>query len=409
MFIIGYLTITICSFAIAAFLKIRLQTKVWILALMMGIFGFFVVPDITSKIDALPYLYSLNYYRTVLEFKGVGALWHLIEVGGNSSVVTNTQLMTFQASPVMGLIMFICTFLSNPFFLGLIAFLDYFFVLKIIALVTTQNKLPDIYFAISYLIYMCLFVYTNAVGGIRNNLVGTFYAYFFLRYVVNKCPLWSYSTLWLCIVAIILSLIHPFTMLLFIISILAVIMHRTWEYRVIDVLLVFQRFFQKTIINLLVPLSTLPFFGNILSKSDQYLGDNITLFISSRANWIRDVSRLLIMIVILIIVWKSCSKYLDRKYLEFVIMLICFTFGSVHDQVLFERCLLVLLPIMSPFITILPRTIKDKMQLMHSNVLLVSLITLMSAYIAMIFIDNLRAGELYYTFLFNSTPAITGI
>lgn len=409
MFVIGYLVITITSFAIAAFLNINLRTKVWLLALLMAIFGFFIVPDITSRIDALPYLYSLDNYREILNTKGIGALWHAIIVG-DSLQSGKTQFMTFQSTPAMGILMFFCTFLPNPFFLSLIAFLDYFFALKIIALVTTHNHFSDFWFGIGYLAFMGLFVYTNAVGGVRNNLVGTVYAYFFLQYVIKDYSLWSYATIRLCIIATILSLIHPFTLLLFLLSMLVIILHRTWEYRIMDVLLFFQHLFQKMIISFLMPLSTIPFFGSILDKSDQYLGSNITLFISSRANWVRDFIRLLVMMIILIVVCHECHQYINSKYIEFVVMLMCFICGSVHDQVLFERCLLVLLPIMLPFITIFFKIVIDRSQLiLEHNFFFVSLFLIVFFYIGIVYIDNLRAGELYYTFLFNSSSMITGI
>lgn len=414
MFVIGYVTCTAISFAIAAFLKINLRLKVWILALLMGLFGFFVVPSITSKIDALPYLYTLNAVRIKLYTKGAIAAWKMLAIGDGESVNTiattmGFRSMTFQATPVMGLIIFICAFFPNSIFLFIIAFLDYFFALKLIELIVEENKMSSLDFALSYLMFMCLFVYTNAVGGVRNNLVGTIYAYAFLHYLSARHNFISWATLWLVLTAFALSLIHPFTLILFIFSLLSLILNKVWELRTVDILLVCQRFFQKDLLTFLKPLSVIPFVGSILSKSDQYLGENITLFISSRANWIRDFARLFIMILVLLLVRKKCKSMVSNIYVEFVIMLICYAIGSIQDQVVFERCLLVLLPMMLPVLACIPELLFNSLkQITNADAIKLLLLIGFAAYISVCFIDNLRAGELYYTFLFNSNSVISG-
>ena len=75
MFVVGYLLIMVISFEIAYFLRLSLGTKVVILAGLMAVFAFFVVPDVTSRIDALPYLSSLNDIRAVCHSKGIAAGW----------------------------------------------------------------------------------------------------------------------------------------------------------------------------------------------------------------------------------------------------------------------------------------------------------------------------------------------
>lgn len=414
MFILGYVILTIVSFAIAAFLKINLKFKIWILAILMGLFGYFIVPSVTSKIDALPYLYTLNAVRAKLYTKGVSAAWNMLAVGGGETIgKVSTSIgfrpMTFQATPVMGIVMFTCAFFPNPFFLFIVAFIDYFFALKIIELIVKKNNLSNLDFALTYLVFMCLFVYTNAVGGVRNNLVGTIYAYVYLHYIEKKPKIISCSTIWLILMASILSLIHPFTIILFVFSMFSLILNKVWQLRLVNVLLLFQRFFQQRLLTFIKPLSVIPFVGSILLKSDQYLGENITLFISSRANWIRDFARLFVMIAILILVRKKCRTMIGNTYIEFIIMLICYAVGSIQDQVIFERCLLVLLPMMLPILTCLPSlTFNGLHQFTSTDMIKFLLLISLVVYISICFIDNLRAGELYYTFLFNSSPVISG-
>lgn len=411
MFIILYVLAVIVSFTIIAFLNINSRGKVWIVGILMGIFGFLLVPSISSQIDALPYLYSLNAIRSTLHIKGVAAAWNMLQIGHGTSNLPEVagvfHPMTFQATPVMGILMFLFAFLPNPFFLGFIAFIDYFFALKIIELVVRRGHLSDLEFAVTYLIFMMLFVYTNAVGGVRNNLVGVVYGYAFLSYLDSKPQVISFATLRLLVMAILLALIHPFTMVIFTFSILDMILKRVWELRLTDILLLIQRTFQQSFFSLIKPFSAIPFVGSILTKSNQYVGDNITLFISSRANWIRDFARLFALLLILFLVCKYSHHIVDHKFTEFMIMLMCFTIGSIHDQVVFERCLLVMLPLMLPYIAYVPSLIWNGLSSL-SNIDFVKVMMLLTLmiYVMTCFIDNLRAGELYYTFVLNSNPAI---
>lgn len=407
MFIIGYLIAMVTSFCIAYFLKVSLSFKTLILAMIMAIFAFFVVPDINSRIDALPYLFSLNNIRFILHNKGIAAAWHLIYAVKPTN--TLTQTMSFSGTPVMGLIMLVFSLLPNPFFLAAIAFMDYFFVLKSIQLIVSHNNLPHKIYAYSYLIFMALFVYTNAVGGVRNNFVGTVLGYTYLKYFTDNRPIKSLATINVLVITLILMMIHPFTLLLFILFCLALFLKKHWEYWVADGILILHSSFQQIIFTLLTPLSAIPFFGGILDKSNQYLGDNATLFISSFANWVRDFARLIIMIATMIVVYKVAKNKVNPKYTLFVMFLICFSIGAIKDQVLFERCLLVLLPIMIPYITLLPLQIKQSFE-NRSNYLTYKFVFIIfiSSFAIFCLIDNLRAGELYYTFLFNSSPLVNG-
>lgn len=411
MFVVGYLLIMVISFEIAYFLRLSLGTKVVILAGLMAVFAFFVVPDVTSRIDALPYLSSLNDIRAVCHSKGIAAGWKLVhssrQVSDTSSLA---QTMTFSGTPMMAVIMLVFSYLPNPLFLAVIAFVDYFFVLKAIQLVVVRNRLSHQIFAYAYLMFMALIVYTNAVGGIRNNMVGTVYGYFVLKYFMNDNRLISMATLKMVLLTFILAMIHPFTLLLFLILAIVTLFARSWRLlRVSDAVMMLHRFFQQTFFTLLTPFKAIPFVGSILFKSNQYIGDNATLFISSRANWVRDFARLVIMFAIIFALRKFSRRYIDRRYFEFVLLLICFTIGAVQDQVLFERCLLVLLPIMTPYITLLPVVLKKTAMHQPNHLALhYTLILGLALFAFFCLVDNLRAGELYYTFLFNSNPLVTG-
>lgn len=409
MFIIGYLLAMVISFIIAFYVKINLNLKIVILALIMAAFAFFVVPDINSRIDALPYLYSLDNLRYITKTNGLLEAWRVVSSADVTGGGGTSQVMAFGGAPLMGGLMILFSFLPNPVFLAVIAFADYFFVMKSIQLVVNRSKLDEQFFAYGYAIFMALLAFTNAVGGVRNNLVGTVFAYYCLRYFESQNRIWSFATLKMYVLIVVLSLIHPFTLLLGILFTLVIILKKRWQVGIVSILLVFQGPLQSIILLALRPLSFLPFVASILFKSNQYLGDTATMYISSRANWARDLARLVFVVALLVVLRKIMDQYVSHRYTCFVIFLILFAVGAIQDEVLFERCLLVLLPIIAPYLMLLLVSLKNVVT-KQTNYLAgrYAFTMVFLLYATVCLVDNLRAGELYYSFLIGSAPLVTG-
>lgn len=409
MFAICYLLVMIISLVLFAFVDLSLNKKIIIAALLFMIFALIIIPVDTGAVDATKYFSFLDSIRHVRQESGVAMAWKMV----NSNAITlNTSsildpvadTLSFGATPVMGLIMFVMSYLPNEFLMALVAFADYFFAMKIIQVVVEKDHLSKWYFCYGYFTFCCLFVYSAAVSGIRNNFVGTVFAYAALKYTEKNKPIFSWTTIQFLVITVLLSLIHQFTLVLFILFCLVILFNRfkvvMW---LIDlVVLVGQSIFQGPLLALLMPLSGIPFFTSILYKSNQYLGNSATIHISSTANFVRDIARLVILLLLFIVVRKYGQRVIDARYTEFVLLLFCFIIGSFRDQLMFDRCLLVMLPIMLPFITVLPAATY------HSNwsapvavrtaILNLSIIFLFLFSIVCL-TDNLRAGSTYFYFL----------
>ncbi|WCT59950.1 hypothetical protein [Limosilactobacillus portuensis] len=232
-------------------------------------------------------------------------------------------------------------------------------------------------------------------------MVGTVFAYFALKYLENERVFFSWSTISLLLIIILLSLVHPYTLLLGLLLLLVIIF---WRYktilRIIDGLMLLQSFFQRAIIMLLIPLAGIPFFSSIILKSNQYLGKNATILISSTANLFRDIGRLLIFGLLLIITLWVKQQFIDRRYIEFIIIFFYFACGAFFDQLLFERCMLVSLPIILPLIIVLPAEFSSELRSNESislkTVAIYIMMIILCLYAGFCLVDNLRAGTSYY-------------
>lgn len=410
MFAACYLLVMLISLVIFSTINLKLNTKILIAALLFTIFALVIIPLDNGAVDATKYFAFLDYLRHIRKIGGTGAAWMAITSNayssinlGANSLAPVADTLSFAATPVMGLIMLIMSYFPNELLMAIVAFADYYLAMKIIQLVVEKNQLPERYFTIAYLIFCCLFVYSAAVSGIRNNFVGTAFAYAALRYTEQSSPLLSINTVKLITVTLLLSLIHQFTLILFLLFMIAIIFYRTKLIRFFDGGMFLQSFLQGGFLALLRPLAAIPFFSSILYKSTQYLGSGATIHISSTANLVRDLARLAILLLIFSLVHRIDRRFLNQRYTEFVLLLFCFIIGSFRDQLLFDRCLLVMLPIMLPFITLLPVTANIyHLHHPHSAYSFFLYLTVISLGIFSIIClaDNLRAGSTYFYFLF---------
>lgn len=401
MFAVGYLLTILISLAIFLCVRSSLSVKVFIVAMLFMVFSFLIIPKLDSKVDALQYFSSLDAIRTARINHGLTEAWRVINTNPTDTSNSINSVMSFSATPVMALVMLGMSYFPDIVILSVVCFIDYFFALKIIQLVVDKNKLSISYYCFGFIIFCCIFAYSIAVSGIRNNMVGTVFAYFALKYLENERVFFSWSTISLLLIIILLSLVHPYTLLLGLLLLLVIIF---WRYktilRIIDGLMLLQSFFQRAIIMLLIPLAGIPFFSSIILKSNQYLGKNATILISSTANLFRDIGRLLIFGLLLIITLWVKQQFIDRRYIEFIIIFFCFACGAFFDQLLFERCMLVSLPIILPLIIVLPAEFSSELRSNESislkTVAIYIMMIILCLYAGFCLVDNLRAGTSYY-------------
>ncbi len=407
MFAICYLLVMVISTVIFAFIKLKLNTKIIIAALLFTIFALIIIPLDNGAVDATKYFSFLDYIRYVKRIGGLGQAWLAINSNAlSTNPITNNfnvtpDTLSFAATPVMGVIMLVMSYFPNEVLMALVAFFDYYLAMKIVQLVVEDYHLPIKYFIYAYLAFCSLFAYSVAVSGIRNYFVGTVFAYVALHYTKQRPHFCSLATIKLMVITLMLSLIHQFTMILFILFLLAIIFYRSKWIRFFDGLMFMQSFFQSGFLALLQPLEAIPFFSSILYKSNQYLGSNATIHISSTANLARDLAHLAVLLLIFILVYRTSQHFINQRYLEFVTLLFCFIIGSFHDQLLFERCVLVMLPIMLPLITLLPIVVNHyHLYRPHSVYALTLYLTVIgfTIFSVVCLADNLRAGSTYFYF-----------
>lgn len=401
MFAVGYLMTMLISLAIFLCLKVSLNVKILIVAILFMLFSFLIIPKLDSKVDALQYFSSLDAIRVARINHGLIDAWRIINTDSTSVSNSINGVMSFSATPVMAVVMLGMSYFPDIALLSVVCFFDFFFALKIIQLVVNKNRLSILYYCYGFIIFCSIFAYSIAVSGIRNNMVGTIFTYFAFRYLENGYPIISWPTILLLFIIIILSLIHPYTLLLGLL-LLIVITFKKYKValRISDVLMLLQSFFQRTVISLIVPLSSISFFSSIILKSNQYLGKNATILISSTANLFRDIGRLLVFGLLLIITLWIKQRFISQGYIEFVVIFFCFACGAFFDQLLFERCMLVSLPIILPFITVLPAEFNFELNsselITLKSVVTYTMMIILCLYAIFCLIDNLRAGTSYY-------------
>lgn len=401
MFIFGYLIALLISILFILIFRTSLNNKVWIVACIFTCFAILVIPRSGSNVDALKYFSVMDLIRHSGHPNLVQA-WSLINQNSNTIVSSNVPgntTLSFSATPIMGILVMIMSFFPNSFLLGLTTFCTFFFVLKMIQIATEKNHLSTQEFCFGFLIFASLFVFSAAIGGIRNDVVGTIFGWLCFRIAENKSKVTARDWFVMVILAIVLSLIHPFTLILFVLFTLTLLSYHTHWIRIIDGLMVLQTLYQGAVIQLLSLFGGIPFFGSIVYKSSQYLGNNATIHISSTANLIRDICRLIFLLILFVIVEQAKQHQINVRYREFIIMLFCLLIGSARDQLLFDRILLVLLPLMSPYFVVLPNTFMYQVK-KNKGILTYIYIIVLSGYALFSLIDNLRAGFLYYHFAF---------
>lgn len=186
-----------------------------------------------------------------------------------------------------------------------------------------------------------------------------------------------------------LILIHPFSFIALLLHILSqtIEKHRI-IYTILCLVLLCERYLQNILFSLFEKFSSIPLFASLSYKSGQYFGESAYIELSSPFSRIRSICIFVFLLTIIIAATLN-KPDINIRYLGFIIMLACFSCGSLQDEVLFSRTNMFLLFSELPLVYSL---LQRNYQAVHTwkqvptgiiGILLGSLIFLT---------DNLRAG-----------------
>lgn len=360
-------------FLLALFGNRRKGCALLLASLGFGVVGFMMTPNPDLFVDTVRFFETLDTTRMYLDWNPAAGWRYLMDVSG------------YNSTPVMGLIMYALAFLSqNGWLTFLVSFLDIGAGLFIIYEQSRHGKaLSPV--VLAALIYVCLFNFNASVAGVRNTMavfvsVGIVYYYS----TVKKRML---LPVLLCIPLI---LIHPFALFVPVFYILGITYKKcNILFIVLCIIALLQRRFQGIAFGWIDRFSSIPFFGSISFKSDQYFGDGAYIGASSDFGTTRSLLMLVFYIAILCTTFMVKST-LSHRYLGFSILMACFAVGSFGDATLFSRCstamLIVILPVLYDLIASL---LNLGRQYRWSYVLL----AMIGVFSLIVLADNLRAGN----------------
>jgi hypothetical protein len=391
MYAILYIVALIVTLIVFSVTRLRSKSKVVIIALIFGLFALMMTPRDGSSLDIVRYYNDLDLIRLFRENSNLSNTISYINNMGSNSIMGVDMGSTYGSVPMMVAIMYLCSFLANHWLLFMVGFVDILCSLTLINIVANQHgsKKPLL---IGSFLFLSLFIFIAAISGIRTNLVGTIFSvvYYHLSDKLN-----GKRMLIFLVVSIVITLIHPFAMMLVGIALLVRLFQRSkYSTLVIGTVMLGFSIFQSYILSFISKLSFIPFFASISYKGTQYMGDTATIVAGSKMQIYRSLLRLVVFISIFVV-----SKYavkdskVPKEYRKLVGIFICFTIGSFTSQVIFSRSVTILLLLMIPYLSELAYwTVKNRYSYKLGTAILLILIF---GFASVSLVDNLRAGVTY--------------
>lgn len=355
-------------------------------SLGFGVVGFMMTPNPNLFVDTVRFFETLDTTRMYLDWNPTAGWRYLMDASG------------YNSTPVMGLIMYVLAFLpQNGWLTFLVSFLDIGAGLFIIYEQSRRGKTfsPVV---LAALIFVCLFNFNASVTGVRNTMavfvsVGIVYYFSTVRKRVLLPVL-------LCIPLI---LIHPFALFVPVFYILGITYKKcNTLFIVFCIIALLQRRFQDIAFSWVDRFSSIPFFGSLSFKSDQYFGDGAYIGASSDFGTTRSLLMLIFYIAILCTTFLVKST-LSHRYLGFSILMVCFAVGSFGDATLFSRCsTAMLIVILSALYDLISSLLNLGQRYRWSYVLL----AMIGVFSLIVLADNLRAGNKFELIVPNYTSLI---
>jgi hypothetical protein len=372
MFAICYLSAMAITLAMLITLPQKLhRTALCYGALLFGLLGFMMTPRPTLYVDTIRFFDTLDAARNYLHVSPVQAWDYLMNDQG------------YSATPVMGVIMYIVAiFRQNGWLTFIAATADIGAGLFLIYQRARISYLRPAMVATCFF-FLAMFNFNAGVSGIRS----------YMACGLAVCITYYYSEKGLRPTAFImylpLILIHPFSFIALLLHILSqtIEKHRI-IYTILCLVLLCERYLQNILFSLFEKFSSIPLFASLSYKNGQYFGESAYIELSSPFSRIRSICIFVFLLTIIIAATLN-KPDINIRYLGFIIMLACFSCGSLQDEVLFSRTNMFLLFSELPLVYSL---LQRNYQAVHTwkqvptgiiGILLGSLIFLT---------DNLRAG-----------------
>lgn len=391
MFAVIYTCVVLFTLLLArAMAPSELRTVCLASALMFGILWLFALPRTGVYVDTVRFFATLDATRESC-MRGLAGGWEYLMSSG------------YDSTPVIGaILLFIAQLSDNRWLTFFAAFVDYaaaFFLIRQAAISKDAKK--SIVFGM--LFFMMVFNSNAAVNGVRNNMAGALAVCTAFHYLCKRS---KRSDLFVAIACYaVLALIHPFVLL---IAGIHLVVHFVYDKRVVVLLFylvcLFWRGFQSLVINLIGSLSFIPFFSSINFKATQYFGEDAYIFQSTAFSRIRDIL-LFLFIAFCIIYCLVYSKVgASKRFNCFTIAYISFSAGSLPDEIMFNRCVCILVFVSLPFISSILFNLqqRDLANRWHASLFFV----MVAAAMAIVYVDNMRAGVRFEEISFSFTGLI---
>lgn len=410
MFSIIYISATCFSILLLLESRLNFIIKSLLVALIFGLVALMMTPKAGVFTDTVRFFDELNNIRLNIRLSSfTNALKQLLS---SSSISANDSIESYSSIPVMGIIMMIMSNFGNGWLLFLVAFVDIFCALWIIHKFSQRYLREGAsefsfskYEMYAWVSFLCLFNFNAAIGGIRNNLVGFVYILVLIELFANTGKTVKILILQ-TITAIILVLIHPFALVLYIISLLAILCYKN---RLLmfacEIVLLLQRFYQSLVIGNLQIFGGSSVVQNMMFKNSQYFGANSYIGAASQFSVVRDGLRFLLFIMIIICVRMISTNNSDimNRYNGFINLYIAYSLGATYDATLFNRCISLMLIAVIPYLVQFFYFLCSKEQIKFKHpILMYGFTGLLSIFLVLSLVDNVRAGTRFYDMTFNN-------
>lgn len=389
MFAVAYLCISTISLIILGLDNIKSKHKSLVIACFFAIFAFFITPTIMgNNLDLVRYLNDLNTFRTYRELSGIKNTLNYMysyPIGGNSGIEISEQ-STYGGIPGTLLLMFVFSYLPNKFLLSFVAFIVVYCSIRLMGGVSEQYKNSRKMLVMTGFLFFALLPFMRVVSGFRTYIVASVFSYCVWLELVCKKRNFAFWVIYL-----LLMLIHPLIAIPVLLLILTnLFVDRKAIMRMLDIVLLFTKFAQDFIVYIISKLVFIPFFSSIFIKSNQYQDQSSF----SQIEFIR--SLLLFFIIVLTFICSNLWTDTDKKYNEFLLLVFCFTLGSLYNPMVFGRYTTILLFASIPYFCRISKWKDSKCTLSKetrlSQILLFTLIFSLSV---LVLVDNLRASLVY--------------
>lgn len=378
--------------------KISVKWKAILIGVIFGTLGLMMTPRNGNFSDVVRFFNELNSFRLEISLSSFSDVFNYL-IHSSTGGTANDAVAQYSSVPVMGVVMMIMSYLKNGWLLFLTAFIDISSA-SYLVISSTHKYLHyqvENYDVRAWLIFSCLFNFNATIGGIRNGVIGCIFILVFWSILdENKESIFIKLT----ILTLVLSLVHPFTLVIYLLAIIAIFCYKhNYLMFIFEIILLCQHFYQPILLNHLNSLGGGAFLESLSFKSTQYFGSSAYIGAASQFSIVRDTMRVFLFICIIFFVrYNSKTTNYYQKYNAFTDLFISLSIGAYTDQIFFSRCSLIMTIVLIPYLVRLIYIFNN-----NTNKLLPVLSKYLFNFLLLIsLVDNLRAGTRFFSLTLNN-------